>query len=202
MVPKPWIPLGLNRKQARELKRGNVIHQIQQNYQTLLVEVSQMSTELREVLAHLRNDPGGGMRRSRVPQREEPSSSPSSSSQDEESPKRERRPPRRPMDDLRDVKFDHPKFEGNLNPDLFIELIQALERFFEVKEYFDENAFKVAILKVNKYASHWYGNVKKQSRSEGKPRIKTWLKLKKLMTKRFLPINYKRDLYLRVSSLS
>jgi len=43
-----------------------------------------MSTELREVLAHLRNGLGGGMTRNRVPWRDEPSSSPSSSSQEGE----------------------------------------------------------------------------------------------------------------------
>jgi len=66
-VPNPWIPLGLNLEQTRELGRGNAIHQLQQNYQALSVEVTQMSTELKDILAHLRNDPGGGMRRNRVP---------------------------------------------------------------------------------------------------------------------------------------
>jgi len=77
-----------------------------------------------------------------------------------------------------------------------------LERFFEVREYSDEKAFKVAVLKLKNYASLWYENVKKQRTREGKTRIRTWSKLKKLMTKRFLPDNYKRELYLRVSSLS
>jgi len=77
-----------------------------------------------------------------------------------------------------------------------------LERFFKVREYSDEKAFKVAVLKLKKYASLWYENVKKQRTREGKTRIRTWSKLKKLMTKRFLPDNYKRELYLRVSSLS
>ena len=91
------------------------------------------------------------------------------------------------MDDLRDIKFDPLEFEGNLNPDLFIEWIQTLERFFEVKEYSNEKPFKVAILKLKKYASLWYENVKKQRGREGKPWIKTWSKLKRLMSKGFLP---------------
>jgi len=100
------------------------------------------------------------------------------------------------------MKFDPPEFEGKLNPDLFIEWSQALEHFFEIKEYSDERAFKVAILKLKRYASPWYENAKKQRGREGKLWIRTWSKLKKLMTKRFLPDNYKHDLYLRVSSLS
>ena len=158
-----------------------------------------MSTELREVLAHLRGGPGGGL--GRTPRGVSPSSH-SSSSHEELRPRRERRLTRHPTDDLRDMRIDLPEFEGNLKPDLFIEWIQALERFFEIKEFSDEKAFKVAVLKLKSYASLWYENLKKQRSQEGKSRIRSWSKLKKLMSKRFLPDNYKRDLYLRVSSLS
>jgi len=197
--PKPRIPSGLSLEQARELGRGNSIHQLQQNYQALSQEVTNMSTELREVLAHLRRDPGGG--RGRTPRGVSPSSH-SSSSHEELRPRRERRLTRQPNDDLRDMRIDLPEFEGNLNPDLFIEWIQAIERFFEIKEFSDEKAFKVAVLKLKSYASLWYENLKKQRSREGKSRIRSWSKLKKLMSKRFLPDNYKRDLHLRVSSLS
>jgi len=112
-----------------------------------------MSTELREVFTHLRNDPGGGMRSIHVHLRGEPSSSSPYSSQDEEPPRREGKPPRQLVDNLRDMKFGPLEFKGNLNSDLFIKWMQALERFFEIKEYFDEKAFKVAILKLKKYAS-------------------------------------------------
>ena len=36
---------------------------------------------------------------------------------------------------------------------------------------------------------------------EGKPKIKSWVKLKKHMDKRFLPATYKQQLYLKVTSL-
>ena len=107
-----------------------------------------MSTELREVFTHLRNDPGGGMRRNHVHLRGEPSSSSPSSSQDEEPPRRERKPPRQLVDDLRDMKFDPLEFKGNLNSDLFIEWMQALERFFEIKEYSDEKDFKLSLIHI------------------------------------------------------
>jgi len=45
-------------------------------------------------------------------------------------------------------------------------------------------------------------NTKRQQAKEGKPRTITWPKLRKLMNKRFLSDGYKRDLYLRVSSLN
>ena len=196
-IPDPRISLGFNLEQVRELGRSNAIRKLQQNYQALSNEVAQMSTDSIGILAHLRKDPGGGHRRTPATPKDDSSSSHSSSSQEEVRHRRERRPPRQPFDDLRDMKIDPPKVEGNLNPDLFIKWMEALERFFEIKGYSDEKAFKVVVLKLKKYASLWYENIKMQRAREGKPRIRTWSKLKKLVTKRFLPDNYKCDLYLR-----
>jgi len=89
----------LNLEQARELGRGNAIHQLQQNYQALSAEVNQITTDLREVLAHLREDPGGGRRRTPSTPRNESPSSCSSSSQEDPRPRRERRPPIQQVDD-------------------------------------------------------------------------------------------------------
>ena len=105
-----------------------------------------MSNIFEEVLARVRDDLGkeGGTRRGRRNNRESQrgNSTPtySSSSHNDESPKRRRRPPRHPIDYLKDMKIDTPEFEGNLNPDLCIEWIQSLEKFFYIKEYSDEKA--------------------------------------------------------------
>jgi len=77
------------------------------------------------------------------------------------------------VNDLRDLKFDPPEFEGNLNPEVFLEWMQSIERFFDINEYSDKKAFKDAILKLKKYASLWYENIKRQRTREGKARIKT-----------------------------
>ena len=103
---------------------------------------------------------------------------------------------------MRDMKFYPLEFEGNLNTEVFLEWKQSIERFFEIKESTGKKAFKVDVLKLKRYASLWYKSIKRQRAREGKARITTWSKLKRLMTKRFLPDNYKRDLYLKVSSLS
>jgi len=36
------------------------------------------------------------------------------------------------------MKIEPIEFEGNLNPKLFLEWMQAIKRFFEIKEYYDE----------------------------------------------------------------
>ena len=82
--PPPRIPLGLNLEQACELGRGNAIHQLHENYQTLLNEVAQTSTSLWEVLTHLRHYLRGGGRRNHGSQRGDSTSTYSSSSQEDE----------------------------------------------------------------------------------------------------------------------
>jgi len=92
----------------------------------------------------------------------------SSSSQEELPPGRRRRTPTTEEDDLRDTRFDPLEFEGSLNPDHYLEWIQTLERFFDIKEYLMKRDFKVAILKHKKYASLWDENTKRQRANEGR----------------------------------
>ena len=89
------------------------------------------------------------------------------------------------MNEFRDIKVEPPEFNGNLNSDEFLEWVQAMDRIFETKGYDDEKIFKIASLKLTRYASLWFENVKKQRAREGKRKINSWEKLKSLMNKRF-----------------
>ncbi|KAJ9563958.1 hypothetical protein OSB04_009118 [Centaurea solstitialis] len=67
---------------------------------------------------------------------------------------------RRVRDDLRDVKADAPEFHGGSNTDDFIEWLNDIENLFDVKGYSDEKSYKAAVLKLKKYASLWWENMK------------------------------------------
>jgi len=95
-----------------------------------------------------------------------------------------RRPPR---DDFRDIKVEPPEFNGNQNPDEYLEWVQALDRIFEAKGYDDAKSFKIASLRLTRYASLWFENLKKQRARDGKRRINSWEKLKTHMNRKFLP---------------
>ena len=58
------------------------------------------------------------------------------------------------------MNFDPPKFESTLNLDVYLEWIQTLETFVNIKGYSDERAFKVAFLKLKKYVSLYYKTTK------------------------------------------
>ena len=66
------------------------------------------------------------------------------------------------MDEFRDIKVEPLEFNGNLNADEYLKWVQALDRIFQAKGYNDEKSFKVASLKLMRYASLWFENVKKQ----------------------------------------
>ena len=103
--------------------------------------------------------------------------------------------------DDRGLKIDLPDFDGNLDPNGLIDWLNEIERVFEFKGYSDEKKCKIAILKFKGYASLWWENVRKKREREGKARVRSWDKLKKVMKKRFLPDNYKQDLYLKLHHL-
>ncbi|XP_074305706.1 uncharacterized protein LOC141640927 [Silene latifolia] len=105
-------------------------------------------------------------------------------------------------DDDRGLKLDIPDFNGVLDPKKFSDWIRQAERVFQYKEYDEHKQFKVAILKLTKYASLWYENLKKQRKRDKKCKIDIWEKLKKHLMRRFLPRDYEQENYLKLQSLS
>ena len=79
---------------------------------------------------------------------------------------------------------------------------KSLKGSWKLKEYNDENSFKLVILKPKRYALLWYEHLKKSMAREVKSKIKIWSKLKKHMDKRFLPPSYKQQLHLKIASLN
>ncbi|KAK9740732.1 hypothetical protein RND81_03G056500 [Saponaria officinalis] len=105
-------------------------------------------------------------------------------------------------DDDRGLKLDIPDFDGELDPEKFLDWIRQAERVFEYKEYDEHKQFKVAILKLTKYASLWYENLKKQRKRDKKGKLDTWAKLKKHLMRRFLPKDFEQENYLKLQALT
>ena len=170
------------------MRRDNAIQSLQQSVRQISRQIEQMSNHFVAFQ---------GFQRTQESSDNEQGFSSDSSMRS--NPRRGGRRP--PMDYFRDIKVEPPDFNGNLNPDEFLEWVQAMDRIFEAKCYNDEKSFKVASLKLTRYASLWFENIKKQRAREGKRKINSWEKLKSLMNKRFLPESYKQDIYNRLYSL-
>ena len=72
-----------------------------------------------------------------------------------------------PRDDFQDIKVEPSKFNGNQNPNVHLEQVQDLDRIFEAEGY-DMKSSKIASLKLTRYASLWFENLKKQRARDGK----------------------------------
>nr|GEV96079.1 reverse transcriptase domain-containing protein [Tanacetum cinerariifolium] len=106
-----------------------------------------------------------------------------------------RRPPPQARPQNRDnvlrslgVRVEIPDIAGVEQPDEFIDWLNHLK-------------VKVVAIKLHKYASLWWDHVKQKRRQQGKARIETWDKMKKLLRAKFLPINYRQDAFFECHSL-
>jgi len=189
--PQPArVPRGMSLEQAHIMRQDNAILTLQQS-------VRQISRQLEQMATHFTNFQGDGQ----APEpsvHEDENDNWRDSSLRSHSRRGGRRPPR---DDFRDIKVEPPEFNGNQNPDEYLEWVQALDRIFEAKGYDDAKSFKIASLRLTRYASLWFENLKKQRARDGKRRINSWEKLKTHMNRKFLPESYKQDIYNRMFSL-
>ncbi|XP_039686533.1 uncharacterized protein [Medicago truncatula] len=121
-------------------------------------------------------------------------------SSSESSSLRSRRPQRQSFRD-NDIKVDIPDFEGKLHPDEFVDWLQTVERVFEYKEILEEKKVKIIAVKLKKHASIWWENLKMKRAREGKSKIKTWEKMRRELSKKFLPSHYYQDSFIQLQNL-
>ncbi|KAL4570144.1 hypothetical protein LXL04_025795 [Taraxacum kok-saghyz] len=100
------------------------------------------------------------------------------------------------------MKIDIPDFEGKAQPDDFIDWINTVERVFDLKDIPDNFKVKVVAIKLRKYASLWWEHLKKKRTQEGRSKVETWAKMKKLLCEKFLPVNYRQEAFLEYHNLS
>ncbi|KAJ0442056.1 putative nucleotidyltransferase, Ribonuclease H [Helianthus annuus] len=92
-----------------------------------------------------------------------------------------------------DIKVDILEFDGKLDPDVFVDWLRTVERVFDYKQTTEEKKVKVVALKLRKYASTWWANVCAKRERQGKDKVRTWQKMKKLLREKFMPTYYLQD---------
>jgi len=100
-----------------------------------------------------------------------------------------------------DFKVEISEFEGQLNPDEFIEWMNTVERVFEYKDAPNDEKVKLVALKLRRYASIWWSNVLAKRARKGKGNVKTWRKMKEKLKAKFLPPHYLQDNYTKLYNL-
>ena len=128
-------------------------------------------------------------------------SNPMSDSSEDEFEQRSRRHQRPRERGYGDFKVDIPEFEGQLDPDIFLDWLQTVERVFEYKDIPEGKKVKLVALKLRKYASIWWSNVVSKRVRKGKSKIKTWEQMKSKLEAKFLPPHYLQDNFLKLYHL-
>ncbi|XP_076918971.1 uncharacterized protein LOC143579600 [Bidens hawaiensis] len=85
------------------------------------------------------------------------------------------------------IRTEIPKFEGNMQPDDFIDWLQTVERIFDLRDVPDNLKVKLVAIKLKKHASLWWEHVKKQRYQKGKNKVESWDKMKRLLRAKFSP---------------
>ncbi|VFQ89741.1 unnamed protein product [Cuscuta campestris] len=100
-----------------------------------------------------------------------------------------------------DFKVDIPTFEGKNDPDEFLEWLETVERVFDFKDVSNEKKVKIVALKFRKYASTWWTNTCTKRRRNDKEPVSTWVKMRSLLKKKFLPAEYVRENFAKLQTL-
>lgn len=94
------------------------------------------------------------------------------------------------------MKIEIPEFDGKIHPDDFIDWVNTVERVFYLKYVPDPIKVKLVAIKLRKSASLWWEHEKKRRQRDGKTKVETWSKMKKLLQAKFLPINHRQEAFL------
>ena len=90
----------------------------------------------------------------------------------------------------KDFKVEIPEFEGEQDPDDFLEWLQTVERIFKFNEIPENKKIKLVAHKLRKYALSWWTNLLAKRVKQRKEKIRTWEKMRAKLKARFLPPNY------------
>jgi len=101
-----------------------------------------------------------------------------------------------------DSKVDIPKFDGQLDPDLFLEWLWTVESVFAYEDIPEANKVKLVALRLRKYASTWWANLVAKRARQGKDKIRSWDKMKSKLRARFLPPTYFQGPYSQLPHLT
>ncbi|KAI0514121.1 hypothetical protein KFK09_010155 [Dendrobium nobile] len=99
------------------------------------------------------------------------------------------------------IKIELPEFDGRMDTDEFINWLQTVERVLEFKEIPADRIVKLVAIKLKRMASLWWENLKRSRNREGKSKIVTWAKMKRELQRKYIPDQYKQEVFLKYTQL-
>ncbi|GJW19523.1 reverse transcriptase domain-containing protein [Tanacetum coccineum] len=103
-----------------------------------------------------------------------------------------------------EIQHEHPDEDTLSNPSNWDEEENPFggQRIFDLRDIPEKLKVKLVAIKLRKSASLWWEHMKNQRVREGKSKVETWDKMKKLLRAKFLPINHRQEAFLEYHNFS
>ncbi|KAK0582923.1 hypothetical protein LWI29_031183 [Acer saccharum] len=98
------------------------------------------------------------------------------------------------------TKVEIPDFEGKMHPNEFVKWLNTVDRIFDYQDVLENKKVKLVAIKLRNHASFLWENLKRQRERDGRSRIVTWEKMKKELMRKYLPDNYREDIFLKINN--
>ncbi|KAK1663507.1 hypothetical protein QYE76_051666 [Lolium multiflorum] len=105
-------------------------------------------------------------------------------------------------DGLGKPKFSIPKFEGGADVEEYLTWKLKIEKLWSLHpNYSEDRKIKIASSEFDGYALRWWDSFVRNRDEDGAEPIRTWRAMKEAMTPRFVPTNYLRDIFDKLTLL-
>ncbi|KAK1627547.1 hypothetical protein QYE76_001862 [Lolium multiflorum] len=105
-------------------------------------------------------------------------------------------------DGLGKPKFSIPKFEGGADVEEYLTWELKIEKLWSLHpNYSEDKKIKLASSEFDGYALRWWDSLVRNRDEDGAQPIRTWRAMKEVMTSRFVPTNYMRNVFDKLTLL-
>jgi len=98
------------------------------------------------------------------------------------------------QDKIEGVKLNVPLFRGKSDPDSYLDWEMKIQHAFSCNDYPEEQKVKLAATKFLDYALVWWKKNQREMKREEGQEIDTWIEMRMIMRKRYVPTSYSRTM--------
>ncbi|KAK1594500.1 hypothetical protein QYE76_018803 [Lolium multiflorum] len=109
--------------------------------------------------------------------------------------------PQQQDDGLGKPKFSIPKFEGGADVEEYLTWELKIEKLWRLHDYTEDRKVKLASSEFDGYALRWWDGVTRTRQEDNELPVRTWREMKAIMQARFVPTNYLRSIYDKLTLL-
>lgn len=100
-----------------------------------------------------------------------------------------------------DLKLKFPHFAGKVDPEAYLEWEQRMDHIYECYDYAGPKKVAIAVAQLTEHALSWWNREVTERRKNRQRQLDSWVDMKDLMRRRYVPPYFQRDLQKRFRKL-